>query len=115
MKEKQLTIDDYNNEGNLVTSPIISTEEKVDTVEVETVDYNTLTKAELLKVVEAKDTAVKNYEDKLNMIEEKHNKELHDVADYFKQEVDAKSKIIAYYERKFKLLKDILVIEKGEE
>lgn len=115
--KKQLTISDYNENGDMVLGPVVDTAtmEDVDRVELEQVDYNSMTKAELITVLKQKDGVLGLYETKLHDIEAKHENDMQSYVEFYNKELDGKNKLIAYYERKMKLIKDIITIELGDE
>ena len=49
----------------------------------------------------------------MNDMSESHSKEMKDMEDYYRAKLGEMSNLIQYYERKFKVLNDILNIETG--
>lgn len=87
--------------------------ESVDKIEINMTDLSTLTKEDLIRLVESDRQAFRNYEAKLKDKEETHLKELEDICSYHEKKEKDMGALIAYYERKFKLLSDIITIEGG--
>ena len=87
--------------------------ENVDKIDVDMTDLSTLNKDALIRLVESDRQAFRNYEAKLKDKEESHLKELEDIGSYHEKKEKDMSTLIAYYERKFKLLSDIINIEGG--
>ena len=108
--ERQMTIDDYLNRDDIV---MIDESQQPSELAVTKVEYNNLTKEDLLKVLKQKDTALENYESKMNEMSESHSKEMKDMEEYYRAKLGEMSNLIQYYERKFKVLNDILNIETG--
>ena len=87
--------------------------ENVDKIDVDMTDLSTLNKEDLIRLVESDRQAFRNYETKLKDKEESHLRELEDIGSYHEKKEKDMSTLIAYYERKFKLLSDIINIEGG--
>ena len=87
--------------------------ENVDKIDVDMTDLSTLNKDALIRLVESDRQAFRNYEAKLKDKEESHLRELEDIGSYHEKKEKDMSTLIAYYERKFKLLSDIINIEGG--
>lgn len=79
------------------------------------VDYKKLSKEELIGVIEEKDKVHAQYEDKIHDIEDGHKKEIDNVTEYYLKRIEELKALTRYYERKLKLLKDIITIETGDE
>ena len=93
-------------------------EEKEEVLKVEElvpVDYKKLSKEELIGIIEEKDKVHAQYEDKIHDIEEGHKKEMDTAADYYLKRIEELKALTRYYERKLKLLKDIITIETGDD
>lgn len=86
-----------------------------DKMDIEEIDYKALTKEELISNLEMKDSAIKNYHNKIEDMEVNQKGELENMHNYYKAKISQLNNIIGYYERKFKLIKDILDIEQGGE
>lgn len=112
-KERQMTIDDYLNNNSVVMMNSAPVEKGVETLEVEPVDYNTLTREELLTILASKDITIKNYEQTISDNEEKHNIEIKNLTEYYTQRQGELSNLVQYYERKLKVLGDIIYLETG--
>lgn len=87
--------------------------ENVDKIDVDMTDLSTLNKEDLIRLVESDRQAFRNYEAKLKDKEESHLRELEDIGSYHEKKEKDMGALIAYYERKFKLLSDIINIEGG--
>lgn len=113
-KMKQMTIDDYTNNGEVAivdAVPMDELKEKVDKLEIESVDYKTLTKEELIKVIEDKDKAYENLKHNFDMMVDQKDKQLKDTADYYTMRVNEVNSLLEYHKRKLKLINDIVNIE----
>lgn len=84
-------------------------------LEVKPVDYKSLTKEQLEKIVESKDVVINNYEHKMEEITATHKQEIDNMNNYYKQRLTESNSLVGYYERKMKILKDIITIETGGE
>lgn len=113
--EKQMTIDDYLNSNNVAVMNTVPMEEAVERIEAEPVDYNTLSKAELIAVLADKDSVINNYITKIENMEEAHKLEIENLNTYYSQRNTELSNLIMYYERKIKVIKDIITLETGGE
>lgn len=113
--EKQMTIDDYLNSNNVAVMNTAPMEEAVEKIEAEPVDYNTLSKAELISVLADKDNVINNYITKIENMEDSHKLEIENLNTYYSQRNTELSNLIMYYERKLRILKDIINIETGGE
>ena len=116
-KEKQMKIDDYLNRDQVA---IMNTAESVEVAEenkldIEPIDYNNLSKTQLIGIMYDKDKAIKNYEDKINKEYEAHKIEIENLNKYYTDRTKELHSIISYYERKLKVLGDIILMETGGE
>jgi len=84
-------------------------------IEVEKIEYDQMTKAELVDVCKQQGTQLENYEVVLNKEREVNKETLSKVQEAYKKQLDACNALLKYYERKFKLIKDLLNIEEGED
>lgn len=84
-------------------------------IEVEEIHYEQMNKTELVDVCRQQDTQLKNYEIVLNNEREVNKETLSKVQEAYKKQLDACNALLKYYERKFKLIKDLLNIEEGED
>ena len=84
-------------------------------IEVEEIAYEQMTKAELVDICKQQDTQLKNYDIVLNKEKENNKETLTKMNEAYKKNIDACNALIKYYERKFKLIGDILNIEDGKE
>lgn len=86
-----------------------------DTVEVEKVDYNTLDKKELIDIINAKDKSIENYESVLTEKKEFYEKQMEELNSYYRDRINEVNSLVKYYERKIKLIRDLIDIETGGE
>lgn len=114
MNERQMTIDDYLNNDNVELKDL-NKKETAERIEAEAVNYNDLTKEELVNILIDKDKVLKLYEDKYNETVESHKAELNNMNEFYSKRVEELTHIINYYERKLKVVKDILNLETGGE
>lgn len=82
-----------------------------ETLEVPKVAYEDLKKDELIKVLESKDKSLEHYE----LLQEENKKEVNRMNEYYVNRIKELQSIIAYYERKLNVLKDIITMENGGE
>ena len=111
--EKQKTIDDYLNSHNVAVMNTAPVEEDIEKIETEPVDYNTLSKAELISVLADKDNVINNYITKIENMEEAHKLEIENLNTYYSQRNAELSNLIMYYERKLKIIENIITLETG--
>ena len=86
-----------------------------DTLEIEKVDYKKLDKIDLARLCKEKDTAIASYEAERKSKQDRFNKEIEDMNNYYVARINELKSLIKYYERKFALIKDLINIEKGDE
>jgi hypothetical protein len=79
------------------------------------VDYKDLTKQDLIRLCEEKDSHIEAYESERQSVQEAHDKEVHGISEYYAKKITELSKVIKYYERKKKLILDILTLEEDKE
>lgn len=79
------------------------------------VDFNTLTKAELIKVLDQKQVSIKNYMQHVENTEASYKIEIENLTKFYEEQIKKLRSILGYYERKFKLIMEIIDIEKGGE
>jgi len=84
-------------------------------IEVDKIEYDQMTKAELVDVCKQQDTQLKNYEIVLNSEKENNKETLTKIQEAYKKQLKDATSLIKYYERKFKLIGDIINIEDGKE
>ena len=114
MNEKQMTIDDYLNNDN-VSLTDLNRKATAEVIKPEVVDYNNLSKEELIAIISEKDKAFKHYEDKIKDMEESQKNEINNLNDFYTKRVQEMSHLVNYYERKLGIIKDIINIETGGE
>lgn len=115
MAEKQMTIDDYLNNNQVTVMETMTPESKADVIQPELVDYNTLKKEELIAIIKQKDDSIESTIHALDKAKEDHSIEIKNMTEFYKKQINELSNLIAYYERKLKLIKDIITIETGGE
>ena len=96
------------NNEEVLEFPTLPEEE---TLEVPKVAYEDLKKDELIKVLEHKDKSLEHYE----ALQEENKKEVNRMNEYYVNRIKELQSIIAYYERKLNILKDIITMENGGE
>lgn len=116
MAERQMTIDDYlNNNKVSVMETMTQVNPEADVIAPELVDYNTLKKEELINIIKQKDDAITTSIHALDKAKEEHGIELANMTEFYKKKIQEMSHLVAYYERKFKVVADIINIETGGE
>ena len=113
--EKQMSMYDYLNNDKVAVMNTAPVEEAVEKIEAEPVDYNTLNKAELITVIADKDNVINNYIDKIEHMEKEHKIEIENLNAYYSKRNTELSNLVMYYERKIKVIKDIITLETGGE
>lgn len=104
-------------ESKEVDFPTIPAEEveNVEKVECKKVEYEELTKEDLVELLKSKDKSIENYNTVLKQTEENHKKEVNNINDYYNARVNELTNLIKYYERKIKLINDLIHIETGDD
>lgn len=104
-------------ESKEVDFPTLPTEEveNVERVEFKKVEYDELTKEDLVELLKSKDKSIENYDTVLKQTEENHKKEVNNINDYYNARVNELTNLIKYYERKIKLINDLIHIETGDD
>ena len=115
MAEKQMTIDDYLNNNQVTVMETMTPNPEADVIIPELVDYNALKKEELINIIKQKDDAIDSSIRALDKAKEDHSIEIKNMTEFYKKQISELSNLIAYYERKLKLIKDIITIETGGE
>ena len=113
MANKQMTIDDYLNTNNAVVMSNAEPVETAEALELEAVDYNNLKKEELIAMLEDRDKLLAHYEEKIASNEEAYKKEMTNQTEYYGKKFKELHNLIAYHERKIKLIGDLVNIETG--
>lgn len=113
--EKQMSMYDYLNNDKVAVMNTAPVEKAVEKIEAEPVDYNTLNKAELITVIADKDNVINNYMDKIEHMEKEHKIEIENLNTYYSKRNTELSNLVMYYERKIKVIKDIITLETGGE
>lgn len=89
--------------------------ENVESLNIQGVDLNNLSKEELISLIESHKNASTNYEHTIEEMK-KHNEDvMKDITDHYGRVIEEKNRLIGYYERKLKVLRDIITIETGGE
>lgn len=104
-------------ESKEVDFPTLPAEEveNVERVEFKKVEYDELTKEDLVELLKSKDKSIENYDTVLKQTEENHKKEVNNINDYYNARVNELTNLIKYYERKIKLINDLIHIETGDD
>lgn len=115
-KEKQMTIDDYLNRDQVAIMPGASevlANTNAEVLEAEPVDYTHLTKEQLISCLMDRDKVILNYEDKIKNDEEARKTETENLNHFYTQRTNELANLVSYYERKLKVLGDIINMETG--
>jgi hypothetical protein len=115
MAERQMTIDDYLNNNKVSVMETMTPNPEADVITPELVDYNALKKEELINIIKQKDDAITTSIRALDKAKEEHGIELANMTEFYKKKIQEMSHLVAYYERKFKIVADIINIETGGE
>ena len=97
------------------TMPLKEESDVVNVEELVPIDYKKLSKEELIGIIEEKNKVHPQYEDKIHDMEDGHKKEMDTATEYYLKRIEELKALTRYYERKLKLLKDIITIETGDE
>lgn len=89
------------------------TAEAVEDTALEVVNYETLSKEELINLHKTKDSSINNYQMTLENKEEEHRKEIEGLNKYYGDRIKELNSLVKYYERKLKLINDFINIETG--
>lgn len=82
-------------------------------VSLEVTDYNLLDKDTLISLHKTKDSTIENYQTVLERNEEERKKEIDGLTNYYREKITEQENVIKYYERKLKLIYDLINIETG--
>ena len=88
---------------------------EIEALDLETVDLKSLTKEQLINLVEQHKTACANYENTIESMKEKNKEATDELTEYYNKHMSELNSLVKYYERKLKVLKDIINIETGGE
>ncbi len=114
--KKEINIDSYLQEDGIeLLGSTMAVEEIENKIEAEVVDNMELTNEELTKIIEAKEQACVNYEQTIEELNKKHEITLKNMQEHYDSRIKELSNLLGYYERKLKVLKDIINIETGGE
>lgn len=89
--------------------------EQTETLDAEQADFNKMNKEDLVRLCEAHQIAVQNYEARIAEMKKHNEDSMKELNDYYSDRFKKQNNLISYYERKFKVLNDILNIETGGE
>lgn len=95
------------------TAPIETKPAPEADIETDKADLNSMSRVDLIKLVEQYQQAQHNYENSMTELKQKQENELRDMNNYYMQKVNEKNSILGYYERKLNILKEIIEIETG--
>lgn len=87
----------------------------VDAIEIKPVDYKELTKQDLIRMCEEKDSLLKCYEESANSVQAHHDKEIENLNKHYMDRIKELTSLVKYYVRKNKLVIDLLTIEEDPE
>lgn len=79
---------------------------------VEIKDYDSLDKIDLVRLLKDKDVAIESYEKERANINDHWNQELANMNSFYTKKISGLNAVINYHERKFKMLIDLINIEK---
>ena len=109
VNEGQMSLEDYGVEYGEVE--ILDEDINNNVIEA---DLNDLSKEELVQIIEELRKSNTNYDEQIKNIHDHHSKEMTEMNQYYIGKLTEKGNLVSYYERKFKVLKDIINIETGE-
>lgn len=105
MDSVQLQMDDA---GEIVEPTEIGSE---DTLDIKPVDYKSLTKEELIQLAKDQVRSMESLAEELETLKVMHGKQINDINEFYKGQLNMKDLQIAYKDRKFKMIKDIIQLE----
>lgn len=108
MHTKQLSIDDY------LGGKTPEQNEQVEALEAVQVEYDKLTKEELIKVLKDKDQALENYKTMYETKEQEFNRQVEVINQTYKDNMDKMHTINVYLTNKLNVIKGIITMEEGE-
>lgn len=97
-----------NDDGEIVEPTEIGSE---DTLDIEPVDYKSLTKEELIQLAKDQARSIEDLAEELETVKITQGKQISDINDFYKGQLNMKDLQIAYKDRKFKMIKDIIQLE----
>lgn len=109
VNEGQMSLEDYGVE----LGPVEILDEDINNNVIEA-DLNDLSKEELIQIIEELRKSNTNYDEQIKNIHDHYSKEMTEMNQYYIGKLTEKGNLVSYYERKFKVLKDIINIETGE-
>ena len=96
----------------LSTAPVETTE-RVE--EVKPVELKSLSKEDLINIIEEKDKVIGRYEDRVKELQEFSEKEKQGLSEYYLERIKELKSLVGYYERKIRILRDLINIETGDD
>lgn len=112
MAERKTTRVEKN--ADLAVEPVTE-EVKSEFIEPVKIDYTSLDKTDLVRLLKNKDAALESYEAERKSKQDNFNKNIEDLNNYYTKRIKELKSLIKYYERKYNLIKTIIDIEKDEE
>lgn len=97
-----------NDAGEVVEPVEIGSE---DTLDIEPVDYKSLTKEELIQLAKDQVRSIEALAEELETVKIMQGKQINDINEFYKGQLNMKDLQIAYKDRKFKMIKDIIQLE----
>ena len=82
--------------------------------EIKPVNYNELTKEELVQIIKSKDTAYDNLKVILDKTKEDSDNLVKEITEDYKKKFDSISKVVKYYQNKLNVIKNVIDLEGGE-
>jgi hypothetical protein len=95
----------------MTNTPVVA--DAPEEVSLEVTDYNLLDKETLISLHKTKDSTIENYQTVLERNEEERKKEIDSLTNYYREKITEQDNVIRYYERKLKLINDLIHIETG--
>jgi esterase/lipase len=82
--------------------------------EIKPVNYDELTKEELVQIIKSKDTAYDNLKVILDKTKEDSDNMIKEITDTYKKKIEGIGKVIKYYQNKLAVIKSLVDLEGGE-
>ena len=82
--------------------------------EIKPVDYNKLTKEELVQIIKSKDTAYDNLKVVLDKTKEDSDNLVKEITEDYKKKFESLGKVVKYYQNKLNVIKELIDLEGGE-
>lgn len=90
---------------------VVEFQQDIETVPVEKVDYNSLTKAELIEIAEAQRLEIQTAKAEFDRANVAFGEQINGINDYYNELIKTKDLQLAYKDRKFKMILDIINLE----